>query len=305
MTLRPNVGTPRPRTLARGAVAALALSAAAALGAPAAVAQTNGQGAPPFASGTLSSLSGSTLQVQGPTGTTKVVVTKSTEYRQEKSATGSDIAAGDCVRVFGTGSTADGIQATTVSVQKPTAKGCTARQGQNGRSRFGNGGPRGDGQFQPSANAPSGAPNGLGAPNGQGTPSGSSTPGGGNMGVAIGSIKSVSGNELTVKAQSLARPTANDGSTNNGSTNNTKPKSKTVNVTVSLTDSTAITQTVAASESDLAVGACVNAAGNADSVGTVTATTVTISQPQNGSCSAFGGFRGGFGGRFGGQGQSI
>ncbi len=76
-------------------------------------------------------------------------------------------------------------------------------------------------------------------------------------------------------------------------------------MTVSLTDSTSITQTVAASQSDLAVGACVNAAGNADSVGTVTATTVTISQPQNGSCSAFGGFGGGFGGRFGGQGQSI
>ena len=87
----------------------------------------------------------------------------------------------------------------------------------------------------------------------------------------------------------MVRPTAN-----NGSTSNTKPKSKTVNVTVSLADSTAIMQTVAASEGDLAVGACVNAAGTADSVGTVTATTVTISQPQNGSCprSGFGVLRG-------------
>ena len=47
----------------------------------------------------------------------------------------------------------------------------------------------------------------------------------------------------------MVRPTAN-----NGSTSNTKPKSKTVNVTVSLADSTAIMQTVAASEGDLAVG---------------------------------------------------
>ena len=285
MTLRSFVHTPRPRTLARCAVVALTVSAAAALGAPAAVAQATGQGAPPFASGTLSSVSGSTLQIQAPTGNRAVVVTKSTQYRQVKTATASDIVAGDCVRVFGTGSTTAGIQATTVSVQKPTAKGCTADlQNQTRRGGFRNGAARGGGQFQRPPNAPS-------SPNGPSGPGAGGAFGDRNVGVAVGSVTSVSGNQLTVKARPMVRPTAN-----NGSTSNTKPKSKTVNVTVSLADSTAIMQTVAASEGDLAVGACVNAAGTADSVGTVTATTVTISQPQNGSCPGFG-FRGGFGGQ--------
>jgi len=44
---------------------------------------------------------------------------------------------------------------------------------------------------------------------------------------------------------------------------------------------------------------CVAATGTVDSLGTITAKTVTISQPQNGSCGGgLGGF-GGFGGRFG------
>jgi hypothetical protein len=49
----------------------------------------------------------------------------------------------------------------------------------------------------------------------------------------------------------------------------------------------------------------VTATGTVDSVGTVTAKEVTISQPENGSCTGFGGFGGAFGpggfgpGRFG------
>jgi hypothetical protein len=279
------VHTLRPRALARCAVAVLAVGAAAALAASPADAQTSGQGAPPFASGTLSSVSGSTLQVQATTGTRTVVVTKSTDYRQEKAVTSADIVKGDCVRVFGTGSTSAGIQAATVSLQKPTAKGCTADlQTQNGRGGFRNRAQ--GGEFPGRPNAPTGSDgNSAGGPP-TGAPGGQGPGATRNAGIAVGSVTSVSGNQLTVKARTFVRPATDD-----TSKRNTKPKAKTVNVTVSLADSTAITQRVGASSSDLAVGSCVNATGTTDSVGTVTATTVTISQPQNGSCAAFG-FRG-------------
>jgi hypothetical protein len=48
--------------------------------------------------------------------------------------------------------------------------------------------------------------------------------------------------------------------------------------------------TVSATESALVVGSCVSAQGNTDSVGTVTATTVTVSVAVAGECT------GGFGG---------
>jgi hypothetical protein len=276
---------PRPRTLARGAVAALVVGAAAVLVASPAGAQNSTQAAPPFASGTLNSVSGSTLEVQAQTGTRRVVVTKSTDYRQEKAATPSDIVTGDCVRVFGTGSTSSGIQATTVSLQKPTAKGCTTdQQAQNRRGRFRNRAQ--GGEFPGRPNAPSGTDgNPAGAPP-TGAPGGQGPGAARDGGIAVGSVTSVSGNQLTVKARMFVRPTTDD-----TSKRNTTPKSKTVNVTVSLADSTAITQTVDATSADLAVGSCVNATGTTDSVGTVTASTVTISQPQNGSCAPFG-FRG-------------
>jgi hypothetical protein len=95
-----------------------------------------------------------------------------------------------------------------------------------------------------------------------------------------------------VKAQVVTPPTAKS----------KKPKTKTENVTVTVGDSTAISQTTPASQKNLAVGSCVSAFGTTDSVGTVTANRVSISQPQNGACSAFGfgGFGGGPGGFVGG-----
>ena len=81
---------------------------------------------PPFTTGMLSGLAGSTLTVQARNGrSTTVVVTGSTAYQQTTTATASDIAQGDCVHVVGTGSATSGIQATTVVVTKPTSNGCT------------------------------------------------------------------------------------------------------------------------------------------------------------------------------------
>ena len=234
-------------------------------------AQTSSTTPSPFTSGMLSGLTGSTLNVQARNGkATTVVVTSSTAYQQTKTATASDIAQGDCVRVVGTGSTTSGIQATTVVLTKPTSKGCNARN-----PRGGNGSGSGAGRF------------------GNGTPGSTpfTLPGGSagtvpaNIAAAFGTVSSVSGDQLTVKEQ--APKTTK------------KTKAKTGTVAVTLTGSTTITETVKGAVANLAVGSCVTANGTVDSLGTITAKSVTISQPQNGSCGGglggFGGFRGRFG----------
>jgi hypothetical protein len=238
-------------------------------------AQTSSTAPLPFATGMLAGLTGSTLTVQARNGNNRtVVVTSSTGYLQTKSASASDIAPGDCVRVVGTRGAASSIQASTVLITKPTSKGCTRNPlggvpgGRPGGGRFGNGTPG------------SGGPP-LTSPNG----SGSTVPT--NVAAAFGTVSSVSGDQLRVKSQ--AAPT----------TKKTKPKAKTATGTVTLTGSTTVTQTVKAAIGDLAIGSCVSANGTVDSLGTITAKSVTISQPQNGSCG--GGFNGRFpGGRGGG-----
>ncbi len=242
-----------------------------ALAAGAAAAQTSGTTPSPFAIGMLSGLTGSTLTVQASNGSNRtVVVTGSTNYSQTTSATTSDLATGDCVRVTGTGSTTKGIQATSVAIAKPTSKGCTrnptgitagrgAGAGRFGSGRFGN-------------RTPGGTPFTL--------PGGGTVPS--NIAATFGSLTSVSGQQLSVKAQVPPK--------------NKKSKPTTDSVTVTLTGSTTLTQTQKAAATNLASGSCVTASGTVDSLGTITAKTVTISQPVNGSCAGgFGGF-GGFGG---------
>jgi hypothetical protein len=273
-----------------------------------AIAQTANPPSAPFARGTLTGMSGSTLQVQGRAGTTAVVVNGSTVYEQTKAATMSDVAAGDCIRAVGTGSTSTGIQATTVALSKPQGKaGCNAAaangfpggrngaraNGQGGNGRFGDGTGRPPGTFQGNGQTPA-----AGGANGA-TPTA-------NFGAAFGTVKSVSADKITVKAQIPNGPAtagAAAGQTTATTNGNTKkPRITTQNVAVTVDSSTALTQTVRATVKDLAVGSCVTATGSVDSVGTVTAKNVTVSQPENGSCTAFGnGFGGGgFFGRGGG-----
>lgn len=73
-------------------------------------------------------------------------------------------------------------------------------------------------------------------------------------------------------------------------------------VTVSWSSSTVFTETVTLSSSAVAVGDCVTATGKSSS-GAITATSVSITKPVNGSCTGRGGFGGapgggGFGGNF-------
>ena len=68
--------------------------------------------------------------------------------------------------------------------------------------------------------------------------------------------------------------------------------------TVTYTTSTTITQTSTGSVADIASGTCITVAGQKDSTGHITASTVAVRDAVNGSCAGggFGGFGGGFGG---------
>jgi hypothetical protein len=77
-------------------------------------------------------------------------------------------------------------------------------------------------------------------------------------------------------------------------------------VTVTFTATTPITDTVAVTSKDVTVGSCVTVVGKPSATGaaakSVTATSVTISAPVKGACTAAGGFGGFGGGGFGGGG---
>ncbi|WP_298339151.1 DUF5666 domain-containing protein [Ferrimicrobium sp.] len=86
----------------------------------------------------------------------------------------------------------------------------------------------------------------------------------------------------------------------------TEAKGATV-VTIPITSSTSVTEHESVTSAGLAVGKCVTVEGTTSSIGIVTARSIAISSPVNGSCSAFG-FGGGAGfggGGFGGGGGAA
>jgi hypothetical protein len=292
----------RPATRRRAVLAAVPMLALIVASATAASAQTFPGGGGPFATGSVTSVSGSTVDLKSATGGDDVTVTlsDSTTYVKNEAAATSAIEAGTCVRVSGTGSAAKGIKATTVAITpmpsstssssttSPSSGSGSAAGGCGGggfgnRPGFGNRG--GSGQ-PPGANG-----NGTGsAPSGS---NGNRPPGGANArrrlgGIAFGSVVSITGDQMVVKARTLA------GRPKRGTT----PKLKTEKVKVTLSDSTKITQTVAGTVGDVAVGKCLTAIGSGDATA-VTADRVTISDPVDGACTAGfggGGFPGGGGG---------
>jgi hypothetical protein len=174
-----------------------------------------------------------------------------------------------------------------------SASGSPAPQA-NGAGGFGGG--FGGGRFRNR----NGATNGNGQGNGQG-PLGFGNNGGNgarraDFGNVNGKVTKVSGDKVTVKGVVVQAPTKANG----------KPKTSNKTVNVTLSGSTRYSQTTTATADALTVGTCVTAAGTADSVGTVTANTVVVSQPVNGSCTGGFGFggRGGFRGGSGGQNQA-
>jgi len=253
-----------------------ALGAVVGLGAAAAGAQTT-PGRGPFASGTLTSVSGSSLELQSTnpqdqsqTTNVSVTVSGSTTYEKTQEAGSDAIAAGACVRVAGKGSVDKGkITASTVNITATSSNDCARPGGANGA------GPGGTGRFPGGGSIP----NGSNAPNGSTPRNGNTRPRTGGM--AFGSVQSVKGNAVVVKASTIQRRSGSGGS------QASPPKVKTKKVTVTLSSSTKVTQLVPASQADLATGQCVSAAGTGDSEA-ITAERVTISQPENGSCTGFG-----------------
>ena len=261
------------RTLAVGGVLAAATGLAAVAGAQ----TVPGRG--PLASGILTNVSGSTLELQrtnpqdqSQTTTVSVTLTGSTTYQKVQPAAADAIADGACVRVAGRGSVDQGkITARTVAITTTSSNGCARPGGVAGGAP--GSGPGGGGTVVNGSTA-----NGSNAPSG-------STPRNGarRAGVAFGSVQSVKGDEIVVKAMTFSRRAQSGGS-------QTSPRRRTKNVKVTLSSSTTVTQLVPASPADLVTGQCVSAAGTGDPEA-VTADRVTISQPDNGTCrgAGFGG----------------
>jgi hypothetical protein len=214
-------------------------------------------GAPSFApaaSGTIASILGQDLEVQGTSGQTTVDLTTKTAITATVPLDLRDITVGTCISATGTKGTGGKVDATLVTVTAAVKGSCVER-----------GGPGGGGGFR-------GSPGG-GFPRTTGTvPARFRTT---NVFGAFGKVTKVSGSTITVEGISFAgfggRPAT-------GTAKPTKtPKAKTEKVTAGA----------------LKVGECASAFGSTNDIGVVSATRLTVTQPVDGSCTSGFGFRGG------------
>lgn len=225
----------------------------------------------PGASGTIASVSGSTMEVQGSSSQTTVSFTSSTTISQRVSGSASSVVAGVCVSAFGkptSGSSTSNnrfgqpVTASSVTVSQPTSGKCS--------SGFG-GGAAGGGGFPGGGQAPQGTPPSS-LPQGR-RPSGQF----GSFGAASGLVTAVNGSSVTVQ----------ESNPQTGSTSS---------VTVTLTGSTSYSEVQSATTSALVVGQCARAFGSSDSTGAIAAQSITVSSPSSNGCSSGNGFPGGPGG---------
>ena len=98
--------------------------------------------------------------------------------------------------------------------------------------------------------------------------------------IVTGEVTAVEAGALTVEAVSLAAPSA-EGEDEAAPTTQMQM--------LAIDDTTAVTTTVDADADAVAVGACVRATGQTDDVGAVTAETIAVSDPIDGTCD-IGGF---------------
>ena len=223
----------------------------------------------PGANGLIAAVTASSIQVQGNNRQTEVDYGAGTKITSTKLVSLKAVKVGDCVNVTGApGSAASTISATMVRISAATNGDCT-REGPGGGDR------------------PSGAPGGPGG--GPGGAPGGGGPGGGNSGgpytafaIASGKVTSIAGTTIVVNGQSITRaPSAS-------------PAMATGNTTVTVPGTAHVTQQVAATAAALVVGQCAAAIGKPNESGAIAATTISVSEPENGSCVR------GFGRRFGG-----
>lgn len=230
----------------------------------------------PGASGLIAAVSPDTLQVQGTDAQTTVTYGSSTRFTQV--VTGK-VADGDCVTVTGTPVSGDDTALTATSVQiEAKVNGACPTLGRFG-SGSGNGNGAGGGFFGGASGSP--RPRPSGAPSGSGQL-------GRDFAFAAGTVTAVSGSTVTVQGvlrepRTSASPSAQP----------TTPTS----LTVTLSASTQVTATEAATSKAAVVGMCATAIGRADDRGDIAATSITVSKPDANGCragaGAFGFGRGG------------
>ncbi len=243
----------------------------------------------PAASGTIASVSGSTLEVQNAqTGQTTVNVTAKTLITATSLVKVSAVKPGECVTATGTDGTGGGMLASAVSIVAPRNGSCSV---------FGNGGA--DGLGRRGEGQPARSP---GGPAALGGVSRSLPRAPVNAATAFGKVVSVSGKTIDVSGTLRAfRATQGPSQV----TTTTKPTTGTVTLTVS--SATRYEKVGPATVASLKVGECATAFGAANSIGAVTATRLAVAPATAGVCAAgFGpgaGF-GFFGGRPGGASPS-
>jgi hypothetical protein len=223
---------------------------------------SNSGGGPaiPGASGLIAAASPGTLQVQSTTAQNTVAYTAATKFT---AVTAGHVAAGDCVSVTGTpaAGSAKALSATSARILAKVNGACPTT---------GAGGGVGGGGF---ARRPSGAPTG-----GSGARRAFAS--------ATGTVNSVSGSTI------LLHGVLRNGSSAAGSAAPASPST----ITITLTGSATVTQTVPATSAAAVVGQCARAIGPANSTGTITARSITISKPGPNGCNTGFGGRGGFNG---------
>jgi hypothetical protein len=231
-------------------------------------APTGTQAAFPGVVGTAAAVSGSSMEVQNPTaGQVTVTFTTATAITETVAVTSSDVTVGSCVTVVGqpsaSGAAASGgaasrtVAATTVTVATPVKGNCNA-------AGFGGfGGPRGTSSPRASF-SPRPRPSGTRSPFG----------GRGAFGGANGKVTSLSASGFVVQGRN---PAAGARTT----------------ITVTTSAATKYLKVVSARPSALKVGQCITALGPANSIGTVAARTIRISQPGPNGCVTGFGRRGG------------
>lgn len=216
-----------------------------------------GQGGFPGANGKIAAVSGNTLQVQSSNTQTAVTYDSSTQITKTITATLAQAKVGDCVLANGS---PDGgsITAQTVRITSATNGECTSDM--PGMPGSGGQPPQGaqgyappDGNMSPPAGVPSGGPAGAG------------------FTLATGKITSTTATSIVVAGQLMTR-------------GDSGPSSSAGNVTVNVTSETTYTSEQKASSSAIKVGACARAMGPANEKGTITATSLNISDPTNSEC---------------------
>lgn len=250
----------------------------------------SGQGGrAPGVSGMVAAVDGTTIQVQGNGEQTAVVYTSKTTMTSQVATSSSTVAVGDCVSVrtasdTSTASTsptaangdAESMAATSVTILSD--EGCDAVGG-DGRG-FPAGGPPGSGT--PPSGMPSGAPSGVPS----GMPSGG-PPGGRGFGGfgALGEVSAASSGSFTLTRTMPVGPA--------GATSTTGPPASAQGAvaTVSYDGETSFLTTTKVTAMAITVGSCVRATGSTDDTGTLSATTLALSLPTDGSCTP--GVRGG------------